>query len=710
MPTLKRSNLLENNINNRLIEISEIINTGIKDISSFHKKAKINISNLLRLEKTDTTVIQKEAENIGKLAASVDTGFSTLISGIDFLGLRLEKSLDKLYERLTPVVTSKDKPESKILYDAYEAPIKTIEKITVVEKEAEETAASPVKINRKSLAVVELEKQTSILQALLDQQSRSTSISATELDMQKDAKLNAVQAERNKNSIELERNKTFSNFASSILTLIGSIGSELSGIGKANKDPVTSLIGRIVNGTTGAIGKYIALRTVGKAVGSVKNIPSLSKGVGAVSKVGKSIPVLSGLISGGVEYLESGNASRSVAVGGGSLVGGVAGAKTGAALGTMIAPGVGTVVGGIAGGIIGSIAGEKMGRVMSDWTDDFSSVTNKFSDTFYSILKNWSSWFKETFEGIKLWFKETMPSVFDKPNQEIASGTDISKVLEASFDKDLAENIKKLIMTEGGKDSTINRSSGAAGFYQFMPSTAKDLAKKLNIQEINDADIKDVPTIVSNLPADTQTKMYKEFISELLKVKPNPSFADLKATGFAPGRYVPALKSNNMSATMYNKNLGGVEANAFSTNPEFQKWDVNEDGVLTAEELKNGAESMEKQKFGSEFVKIPKRIETPPTKLEPKLDKEASLRSPAPKQIMPVIQESMKLTTMSHNNALAKSMPQIIVAPQIQQVASGGNNSGPDNSFGGIRSSRSQDSTFEKATWNNTQLSLLRLV
>jgi len=86
--------------------------------------------------------------------------------------------------------------------------------------------------------------------------------------------------------------------------------------------------------------------------------------------------------------------------------------------------------------------------------------------------------------------------------------------------------------------------------------------------------------------------MIEQFFKPLFAAKPDAEFADIKAYGFASGKYPEALKANDMTKVMYDKsNTGG--ANAFKQNPMFEKWDTDNDGKLTAAELRAGSASLE---------------------------------------------------------------------------------------------------------------------
>ena len=174
-----------------------------------------------------------------------------------------------------------------------------------------------------------------------------------------------------------------------------------------------------------------------------------------------------------------------------------------------------------------------------------------------------------------------------------------------------------------GKTGAIN-SIGAAGLGQFIPSTANYVAEQLKgsrpdiYNALKDKEMPDISgdtrltgltgdnlsnkirdlfpnsmsTAVSKLSPEQQTAMIEQFFKPLFAAKPNAEFADVKAYGFASGKYSEALKSNYMSTTMYDKNDKGGGANAFASNPIFDKWDTDRDGKLSASELRAGSASL----------------------------------------------------------------------------------------------------------------------
>ena len=187
-----------------------------------------------------------------------------------------------------------------------------------------------------------------------------------------------------------------------------------------------------------------------------------------------------------------------------------------------------------------------------------------------------------------------------------------------------AELIKKFVMSESsGKTGAIN-SIGAAGLGQFIPSTAKYVAEQLKdsrpdiYNALKDKEMPDISgdnrlkgltgdklsdkirelfpnsmsTAVSKLSPEQQTAMIEQFFKPLFAAKPDAEFADIKAYGFASGKYPEALKKNDMSMTMYDKSTR-EGANAFEKNPIFDKWDTDRDGKLSAAELRAGSASLE---------------------------------------------------------------------------------------------------------------------
>jgi len=120
-------------------------------------------------------------------------------------------------------------------------------------------------------------------------------------------------------------------------------------------------VGAAAAGAAGAAG-IAAASNASKAVQATK---------GLASAAGKRIPLIGGLLSGGMEYAEDGDLLKSIFVGGGSFLGGAAGAVGGSLAGP---------VGTVAGGIGGSYAGESGGRWLYEKLFGSSDKTEKMAE------------------------------------------------------------------------------------------------------------------------------------------------------------------------------------------------------------------------------------------------------------------------------------------------------------------------------------------
>lgn len=105
---------------------------------------------------------------------------------------------------------------------------------------------------------------------------------------------------------------------------------------------------RGAGGTGGGTGGSAS--TAGKDAGTgAKGASAAGRAAGAA---GKAIPLVGGVVSGGLEYAESGNILKSIFVGGSSALGAIGGGIVGTAAGP-----VGTAAGGVAGGMAGAEVG-----------------------------------------------------------------------------------------------------------------------------------------------------------------------------------------------------------------------------------------------------------------------------------------------------------------------------------------------------------------
>ena len=97
------------------------------------------------------------------------------------------------------------------------------------------------------------------------------------------------------------------------------------------------------------------------------------KGFGKLLKIGKNIPFLGKIISGGIlaSLLLSGKPAKEMVPDIAALFGGIAGAGIGAsagtALGTLMFPGVGSVVGGLIGAVVGGFGGDVLGTGLAEF-------------------------------------------------------------------------------------------------------------------------------------------------------------------------------------------------------------------------------------------------------------------------------------------------------------------------------------------------------
>jgi hypothetical protein len=117
------------------------------------------------------------------------------------------------------------------------------------------------------------------------------------------------------------------------------------------------LLSQILNKTGGG-GSIIDMPDINRTRPGGTSKPGGASRVGTVLRgAGGRLPVVGGVIAGGLEYAETGNIGRSIASGAGTAIGGALGA-----IGGSLAGPVGTVVGGVGGGL----AGEKAGTALYD--------------------------------------------------------------------------------------------------------------------------------------------------------------------------------------------------------------------------------------------------------------------------------------------------------------------------------------------------------
>ena len=185
--------------------------------------------------------------------------------------------------------------------------------------------------------------------------------------------------------------------------------------------PIATLLGKTFKGATKVASKgFAALTTKTPKIPKLPKVPKVTsagnvaktagktagkfKGLKKLLKIGKNVPFLGKIITGGLlaSILLSGKASRAMVPDIAGLFGGIAatgiGASAGAALGSIIFPGVGTGVGGLLGALIGSFGGDILGTGIAEYMLDLP-----FSGAFGKGVKGIKSAGK-ALSGVKSFF------------------------------------------------------------------------------------------------------------------------------------------------------------------------------------------------------------------------------------------------------------------------------------------------------------------
>ena len=194
--------------------------------------------------------------------------------------------------------------------------------------------------------------------------------------------------------------------------ILAKAGQKVGDVGKAIKEgPLDNLLK-----------KFPKLGTLGD---------DLAKGLGKFGKFAKSIKgggLLSGLVSGGVKFAETGDTGQAVTQGAGAG----AGALAGGALGSLIAPGIGTAIGAAIGGIAGDFLTDELRKM--GWLEPIEDSINKVVDVFRGfidymspVFEGFISSFTDTFESLKVTF-----DLIGKAGQKLT--TDIGNVINSIKD------------------------------------------------------------------------------------------------------------------------------------------------------------------------------------------------------------------------------------------------------------------------------------
>lgn len=389
-----------------------------------------------------------------------------------------------------------------------------------------------------------------------------------------------------------------------------------------------------------------------------------AKVLGKVGKVSKVAPLVgTALYAGGqiIEGKEKGESTgKIVAKTAGGLAGGLAGAKLGAVIGTAIAPGIGTAVGagagGLLGGLIGTLTGENVAGALYD---------KFFGQPEYKEVKPIDR--KTPAAG-----KDSLSQVQVKEESQLA---DLQEVLG----KNLAGPAAQMAITEGGYDKktrklktdTINKESQAAGMFQFLPSTAVEMASKVEDQALKEKfkpyieqvqkkkplDREGVAKLVASLSVKEQAQLYKKFIEPLVKKygEENITADMLKSYGFAPAIHTTNKKSEDV---VYKKGTQAYELN--------KMLDPDKSGEVTKQEIEDVSEKIiEKSttpfedfigantipKPGEERVVVAKREETipiPPSRRS--LIRESAARQEQQAAVQQPVQVALNNQTVNNIN------------------------------------------------------------
>lgn len=195
---------------------------------------------------------------------------------------------------------------------------------------------------------------------------------------------------------DIEENRRESGFSKDDDIMEGLVKNESKDDGGA-MDGLLGLVGDIVMGKSllGA-GKGLGgglKGMVGKGASVGKGLFGASKmvGGGLLKSTAGRVPILGGLLAGGMTYMDNASAGMSqgqnigeaIGSGGGTMAGAASGAMLGASIGSII-PGIGTMIGGVAGSILGGMAGSELGQNIGGWIgnlfDDNELSKNKSQD------------------------------------------------------------------------------------------------------------------------------------------------------------------------------------------------------------------------------------------------------------------------------------------------------------------------------------------
>ena len=317
---------------------------------------------------------------------------------------------------------------------------------------------------------------------------------------------------------------------------------------------------------------------------------SMAKGIGAAGLYGIAGEALS---MGGHALKSSGNTkSGSVMHGVGTLGKIAAGATMGATIGGIPTFGIGIIPGAVIGGLL-SVALDA-----SDVAETLQDISK-----LITVIKDFV---------IKDFFKKK-----DKNNSFGLTPQQLESIAGQFKTEETQKAVQQYVASESGGKSDIINKIGAAGSYQFTQDTAMDQATALarmsihpeildtlkGKQKINFSKDKELEKLVdpneiskyikqkypeslavavANLSPEQQAAMAQNFFAPLLKLKPDADFADFKAYGFSPSKTRQVLSGTTTGSETKISTQG---TDSWTQNPQFAKWDSNNDGELTFDEL-----------------------------------------------------------------------------------------------------------------------------
>lgn len=418
---------------------------------------------------------------------------------------------------------------------------------------------------------------------------------------------------------------------------LGVVGAGAAGVAAVGAGNVGSTIANIASGTAKAAGAGAAGAGAGAGAGAAglegaKRLPKIlqlatkGKVLPKLFKYGGPLAYLAGQTVEGISTKTPKDELAAKTIGG--LLGLQLGAMGGAALGSIV-PGVGTAAGGAVGGAVGGIAGTFLGEqgTLELYKLIKSKLTGGDKDTIDLTQQEAATKEKRKLDK-KL--KQNRPQAKFIEGESV-EGSQLAE-LESVLGPQLAQEAAKVAITEGGYDrklkqlktDSINKESLTAGMFQFTPTTALDVASKIEDQNLKKKfqpyleqkqktgkiDREGVSKLVASLSVKEQAILYKKYLEPLINQEggiENITAEKMKAYGFAPASQ---LGDKSPEAVIYKEGSKAYELNKFL--------DPNRSGDVTKEEIEKQSEKIIKKGESSfeDFIAANKRIPATPKQKE----------------------------------------------------------------------------------------------